>query len=132
MSVLLRKLAYITVVFVMSSCTPPVHINKITGAHSGSLLTIVSPDSVNAAADISFRIQKKMYSGNLVVKSKDTTLFDARVYSSLGIEVASVKSDSQSVMLEYNDQNYAFSTMHAMDSMPFIWAKAINLREFQS
>jgi hypothetical protein len=132
MSVLLRKLAYLSVVFLMSGCIPPAKIKETTDSHSGSLLTIVSPDSVNAAADIVFRIQKKTYSGNLVVKRKDTTLFDARVYSSLGFEIASVKSDSKTVMLEYNDQIYEFSSLHAMDSMPFIWAKAIGLGEFQS
>lgn len=132
MSVSIRKLAFLAIVCMVSGCTPPVHVKEITDTGSGSLLTIVSPDSVNAAADIVFRIQKKSYTGNLVVKRKDTALFDARIYSALGIEVASVISDSQSVMLEYNDQNYAFSTIHAMDSMPFIWAKAISLREFQS
>jgi hypothetical protein len=116
----------------MSGCIPPAHIKEITSTGSGSLLKIVSPDSVSAAAAIVFRIQKKTYNGNLVVKRKDTTFFDARIYSLLGIELASITSDSQSVMLEYNDQNYAFSIIHAMDSMPFIWAKSIGLREFQS
>jgi len=132
MSVHIRKVICLAAIFMMSSCTPPSHIKEFTDTQNGSLLPIVSPDSVHAAADIMFRIQKKSYNGNLVVKLKDTIFFDARVYSSLGIEVASVKRDSQSVMLEYNDQSYAFSTINAMDSMPFIWAKAIGLREFQS
>jgi hypothetical protein len=129
---MLRNFAYLAMLSMISGCTLPLHIKEITETHDGSLMAIVSPDSVNAAADIVFRIQKKSYNGNLVVKSKDTALFDARVYSSLGIEVASLISDSQHVMLEYDNQKYTFSTIYAMDSMPFVWAKSISLREFQS
>jgi hypothetical protein len=132
MSVCLRKFACLTAVVIMSSCTPPSYINEPTTTYNSSLLTIISPDSINAAAEIMFRIQKKLYTGNLVVKLKDTVFFDARIYSSLGIEVASVRRDSQFVMLEYNDRSYAFSVKNAMDSMPFIWARAIALKEFQS
>lgn len=132
MSVILRRITYLSVICFISGCTSSLQINEITDTRRSSVLDITTPDSVHAAADIAFRIQKKSYSGNLVVKLKDSTLFDARVYSSLGNEIASVISDNQSVTLEYNDHSYEFSTNNAMDSMPFIWAKAINLSEFRS
>ena len=132
MSVYLRRLIFLAIIFIVSSCTPPEHIKTIPYTPGGILLPIATPDSVSAAADILIRIKKKSFSGNLVVKLKDTVFFDARIYSSLGIEVASIKEDSQSVMLEYSDHSYMFSSVHAMDSMPFVWAKAIGLREFQS
>lgn len=132
MSVYLRRLIFPAIIFIVSSCTPPDDITTIPYTSGGTLLSIAAPDSVSAAADISVRIQKKSFSGNLVVKLKDTVFFDARIYSLLGIEVASIKENSQSVMLEYSDQSYTFSSVHAMDSLPFVWARAIGLREFQS
>ncbi len=131
MSVYLRRLIFPAIIFMVSSCTPP-DITTIPHTSGGILLPIATPDSVNAAADISVRIQKRSFSGNLVVKLKDTVFFDARIYSLLGTEVASIKENSQSVILEYSDRSYTFSSVHAMDSMPFVWAKAIGLREFQS
>lgn len=120
----------IAVLLFLLTCTPPPPLQKEEVPPVVALMfTENNFSTVAASGEVHLSIDGEVYRGTIEVHWDSTGTFNADFYAPLGIIVGSIKADSNSGTVTFDEGTYSFTMTQTMDTLPFTWGRDLKFGE---
>jgi hypothetical protein len=115
------------------TCTPPPPLQKEEVPPVVALMFTENKFStVAASGEAHLSIDGEVHRGTIEVHWDSTGKFNADFYAPLGIIVGSIKADSNSGTVTFDEGAYSFAMSQTMDTLPFAWGRDLTFGELIS